>query len=196
MFIGQKPLPRSFRELSHYNKQSAHQHIQAHIRVWQDGAEGRLLPAQFMRDCLNFSPQERPKLGTLLSHNWLKGSENLAEEFIFCPPGLKVSHCLKSVPNSKHTSIHKHATSHFFVHRRLPLVLRLMPWSTDLMLLEQVSWMCIAMLPKMLVVTLQWCLRQRARRSWRLFRCPSIVGVATSRANGLGNAQPDMSTYG
>ena len=74
--------------------------MQAHIRVWQDGAEGRLLPAQFMRDCLNFNVQERSKLATLLGHNWLNGSENLAEHLIFCPPSLKVSHGLKSVPKS------------------------------------------------------------------------------------------------
>ena len=59
-------------------------------------------------------------------------------------------------PRAVHTSVPKHATIHFLVRRRVPLVLRLMPWSTDLMLLEQVSWMCATMLPKMLVGTLQW----------------------------------------
>ena len=92
MVIGETPLPRTFREDPEvdFGVGVAKKHINAHIRVYQDQARGRKLICQFMRDCLQFDPSDRPALEKLLSHPWLKGPDRPALKSIPCPDALRV----------------------------------------------------------------------------------------------------------
>ncbi len=103
MVIGETPLPKTFREDPEvdFGVGVAKKHINAHIRVYQDQARGRKLICQFLRDCLQFDPSDRPALEKLLSHPWLKGPDRPALKSIPCPDALRVvlavehpRHCL------------------------------------------------------------------------------------------------------